>query len=266
MRLLAPALATNVFVLLAGPREAAGRAYLSTLWHRIGTALGLDLPVERLGVPRDLPSDAGLGSLGAGLVAGRERRDAGVWQACVRVEYDVACVSLLMAPGRQRSGWDCGGAWADLQNQLDIIGTGTRSPVVLGESRVFCALSTGRSGRLTELCSSHAAARADWLVAGERRDIARRRLRGKGLGAERGNRRPAAAPADSGGAGGRTDRGRTPDLGGWPGRTCPTDPAPATRSEAPLPDSRLRTGARLWPNLREARHAGGGAARGRERG
>lgn len=151
MRLLAPALATNVFVLLAGPWEAAGRAYLSTLWHRIGTVLGLDLPVERLGVPRDLPSDAGLGRLGGGLVAGRERRDTGVWQACVRVEHDVACVSLLMAPARQRSGRDCGGVWADLQKRLDVIGAGAQRAVVLGESRVFCALSTGRSGRLTEL-------------------------------------------------------------------------------------------------------------------
>jgi CASPASE and TPR Repeat-Associated N-terminal domain len=99
-------LATNVFVLLAVPREAGGRAYLSALWHRIGTVLGLDLPIERLGVPRDLSSAAVLGRLGGGLVAGRERRDAGVWQACVRVEHDVACVSLLMAPARQQSGRD----------------------------------------------------------------------------------------------------------------------------------------------------------------
>jgi hypothetical protein len=151
MRLLAPALATNVFVLLAGPWEAAGRAYLNTLWRRIGTAFGLDLPVERLGVPRDLPFAAGLGRLGAGLVAGRERRDAGVWQACVRVEHDIACVSLLMAPARPWPGRDCGGVWADLQNRLDVIMAGAQPAVVLGESRVFCALSAGRSGRLTEL-------------------------------------------------------------------------------------------------------------------
>jgi SEFIR domain len=151
MRLLAPALATNVFVLLAGPWEAAGRAYLSTLWRQIGAAFDLDLPVERLGVPRDLPFAVGLGRLGAGLVAGRERRDPGVWQACVRVEHDIACVSLLMAPARRRSGRDCGGVWADLQNRLDVIMAGAHPAVVLGESRVFCALSAGRSGRLTEL-------------------------------------------------------------------------------------------------------------------
>lgn len=168
MRLLAPALATNVFVMLDGPREAAGRVYLSTLWGRIGSVLGLDLPVERLGVPRDLPSDAGLGSLGAGLVAGRERRDTGVWQACVRLEHDIACVSLLMAPARQRSGRDCGSVWADLQNRLDVIGFGAQQAVVLGESRVFCALSTGRSRRLAELVrAAPSPGLAGWWLAND---------------------------------------------------------------------------------------------------
>lgn len=129
--MIAPALLTYVQVPLEGPHAAQGRAWLDEAWRVLGDELGFTEPVPGLGVgvaPRE----------GSGLLAARQRPDEEVWQASLRLEHDVLCLAVMMAPSRDR---DVAQAWEQLERELAVLGRPTRG--ALGETRILLALSTG---------------------------------------------------------------------------------------------------------------------------
>ncbi|MET9227605.1 CATRA conflict system CASPASE/TPR repeat-associated protein [Lentzea sp. NPDC003310] len=124
--MIAPALLAYFLVPLEGPHAARGRDWLTGAWRVLGEELGFTDPVPGLGVGTE---PAG----GTELLAARQRPGEEVWQASVRLEHDVHCLTVMMAPARDR---DCGAAWAELETALDRLGH-----PVLGEVRVLLALS-----------------------------------------------------------------------------------------------------------------------------
>lgn len=131
--MIAPALLVYFHVPLEGPYAGEGRAWLDEAWRLLGDELGFTDPVPRLGVGIALRD-------GQGLLAARQRDGREVWQASVRLEHDVLCLTVMMAPPRNR---DCGETWAELERELARLGRPSRG--VLGETRILLALSTGES-------------------------------------------------------------------------------------------------------------------------
>lgn len=131
--MIAPALLAYFHVPLEGPHAGEGRAWLSEAWRVLGAELGFTEPVPGLGVGVELGE-------GPGLLAARQRVDQEVWQASVRLEHDVLCLAVMMAPPRER---DCAEAWEELERELVRLGRPSRG--VLGETRILLALSTGES-------------------------------------------------------------------------------------------------------------------------
>ncbi|MEV6239126.1 CATRA conflict system CASPASE/TPR repeat-associated protein [Lentzea sp. NPDC051838] len=129
--MIAPALLTFFQVPVEGPHAAAGRAWLDEAWRVLGDELGFTGPVPGLGVGVDLRD-------GPGLLAARQRDGHEVWQASVRLEHDVLCLTVMMAPARDR---DCAEVWLELERELARLGQ--PSAGVLGETRILMALSTG---------------------------------------------------------------------------------------------------------------------------
>lgn len=148
MSLTAPALLTYLYLPLATSNGKSGYARLDALWRRIAEDFGLDRPVDGLGVATDMPTEfAQLDRGGSWLVAARENRGAEVWQAWVRVEHNVSCLGLMMAPPRTD---DCAVAWQELERRLDRVVTPERSDDILGESRLFLALTTESATAVAE--------------------------------------------------------------------------------------------------------------------
>lgn len=143
MNLTAPALLTYSYFPLTGPHVADGRRQLDLFWRRLQDDLGFDAPVDELGVPDALPPpDVPLYGTGSRLVAARQRRAGEVWQAYARIEHDVLCAAVMMAPPRTS---DPAATWARLEANLDPMPN-----AVLGESRLFLALATGGKDTVAE--------------------------------------------------------------------------------------------------------------------
>jgi hypothetical protein len=134
MSLVAPALLSYTYLPLTGPRAAAAEGQLRLLWRRIRDDLGLDVPIDGLAVPADLPEVLGYGD--SRLLAACERRTDDAWQAAVRVEYDVLCLIMMLAPPRST---DTAATWRDLEQRLAGISDG--ADAVIGAARLFLALT-----------------------------------------------------------------------------------------------------------------------------
>ncbi|SFR29739.1 SEFIR domain-containing protein [Lentzea waywayandensis] len=126
--MIAPALLAYFHIPLEGPNAAEGRAWLDEAWRVLGEELGFTEPVPGLGAGTEL-------SGGTGLLAARQRDGDEVWQASVRLEHDVRCLTVMMAPPRDR---DCAEAWAGLEAELARLGRPAAG--VLGETRILLAL------------------------------------------------------------------------------------------------------------------------------
>lgn len=129
--MIAPALLAYFHLPLEGRHAADARAWLDEAWRVLGDDLGFTEPVPGLGVGVD-PHD------GSGLLAARQRPGEEVWQASVRLEHDVYCLTVMMAPPRDQ---DCARTWTALE--ADLARLGQPSPGVLGETRILLALSNG---------------------------------------------------------------------------------------------------------------------------
>lgn len=136
MTLSAPALLTYSYFPLTGPSVAAGREQLDLLWRHLAGELGFDAPIDTLDVPMALPLPHDpLSGNRSRLLAARQRLAQEVWQAYVRIEHDVLCLAVMMAPPRTSSPAQ---TWARLEASLP-----PASDAALGESRLFLALGTG---------------------------------------------------------------------------------------------------------------------------
>ena len=140
--LTAPGLLVHVFLAADGPDAAAGWERLRSLWHVVTCQFGLDRPIPSLDVPTRLPPENVLPADGVGLLTAAECGEASVWQASVRAEHDVLCLTLMMAPPRDR---DCARAWTDLEHAWREVVADLPPEGVLGETRIFLALVSHRS-------------------------------------------------------------------------------------------------------------------------
>ncbi len=145
-----PSFLVHTFVTVAGADAAAGWAHLRRRWPAVAGAFDLTRPVPGLGVGVDLP-DEPPDRAGGQTVAAAGRPGPGIWQAVVRLEDNVAALSVMAAPA-VTGGADAtsaaaatGGAdavWADLEAAWTAADGGWEDlPAgVLGEARLFLGL------------------------------------------------------------------------------------------------------------------------------
>ncbi|MFP8940346.1 CATRA conflict system CASPASE/TPR repeat-associated protein [Streptomyces fenghuangensis] len=144
--LRAEALGVHLFVLTGGAHRDRALALLEEVWDGCGTVLGMTDPVERTGVAvqpesgwESLPGPASTGA--AGLLAARRRPGSGVWQAALRRERDVLCLSVMLAPAAEESlGWrELDARWSAVLPAGDTLEGRPRSRGVLGVARLYLA-------------------------------------------------------------------------------------------------------------------------------
>jgi CASPASE and TPR Repeat-Associated N-terminal domain len=124
------ALVVHVFVAADGTDQAADLAHVEKIWQACGESLGMTGAVPGAGVEWD------------GTLAARTRPGSGVYQAVLRREHDVFCLSAVLEPAR-----DSGIGWADLDRQWSAV-IGPPSPGTLGVVRVLIGPETPDSPAL----------------------------------------------------------------------------------------------------------------------
>jgi hypothetical protein len=128
-------LLVHVLAPLDGPSAATAHAHIAALWEGCRDRLGFTAEVVGAGVPTDLPRTAEPRP-GARLLAARERRDDGVQQAVLRVDHDVLCLSVMLAPRPEPGVLD----WAALDRRWREVADhagGWTHPSLLGATRAY---------------------------------------------------------------------------------------------------------------------------------
>ncbi|MGD0561196.1 MAG: CATRA conflict system CASPASE/TPR repeat-associated protein [Streptosporangiaceae bacterium] len=125
--LTAPALLAHLFL-----KGASG-----SVWDDITGQLGLDQRVPGLQVPVRLSGP--LSCAGTGLLAAAERGDPSVWQASAWAADGLLGITVMLAPPRYQ---DCQRTWHELEQAWERATMGIDPEVILGESRVFLALTS----------------------------------------------------------------------------------------------------------------------------
>jgi CASPASE and TPR Repeat-associated protein len=118
------ALLVHVFVAADGAHQTADLAYVQKLWQACGDSLGMTGEVPGIGVEWHGP------------VAARTRPGVGVYQAILRRENDVFCLSVMMEPDR-----DAGIGWTDLEQQWLAV-LGPPPPGMLSVATIFIGSQT----------------------------------------------------------------------------------------------------------------------------
>jgi hypothetical protein len=134
------ALVVHVFVAASGEHPAADLAYVRKLWQGCGDVLGMTDAVPGIGI----------GIEWDGAFAARTRPGEGVYQAVLRCEHDVFCLSVMMEPER-----GAGIGWADLERQWTGA-TGPPSSGTLGVAKLLIGPDT---------VSPRKEVRGDWRAA-----------------------------------------------------------------------------------------------------
>jgi len=136
--LTAPALLAWVFLSAEEPFAEEGWQRLRALWIQLGARFGMDQAIPALDVPAGLsdspPADQ---PRRRRLVAAAESGQAGIWQAALRHQNRVWCLSVMLAPPRPGDGTDTAQAWARLRDAWPDTGDG---PGHLGETLAFLGL------------------------------------------------------------------------------------------------------------------------------
>ncbi|WP_131831519.1 CATRA conflict system CASPASE/TPR repeat-associated protein [Pseudofrankia asymbiotica] len=86
----------HLFAPTDGPRAVAAYAYLREVWAGCREHLGMAEPVAALGLPVVMPRSVPASP--DGLLAAQERPGDEVFQAVVRLEHDLVCLSAVLAP------------------------------------------------------------------------------------------------------------------------------------------------------------------------
>ncbi|MFB7168080.1 CATRA conflict system CASPASE/TPR repeat-associated protein [Streptomyces sp. NPDC056242] len=187
--LQAEALGVHLFVVTTGDDRHDALAFVRNLWNTCGEMLGMTVPVEGTGTglePGDgwdacLPGAAGNADVRGtrGLLAARKRPGTGVWQAALRREHDVLCLSVMLAPDAAD-----GLGWMELDAQWsEVVRAQRHEAGVLGSARLYLArlaepdpplppngLSVASEGPLTAYVRTHAPTADDastgWPYAG----------------------------------------------------------------------------------------------------
>jgi nucleoside phosphorylase len=137
-RLTAPALLAHVFLAHGRHQAQAARDCQRTLWDEIIRRFALGQGIGGLGVPRQLSSADAVPSAGFVLLAAAECEQPAVWQATAWVADGLLGLTVMMAPDRQR---DCAAAWRELEAAWAAVTEGIAPELLLGESRIFLALT-----------------------------------------------------------------------------------------------------------------------------
>lgn len=155
--LVAPELVVHVFAPVDGPHAPATHDYLHRLWEACGDRFGMRSPIDGLGLPRELPVLSGLdlSRVRAGLAA-RGRHGAGVFQALLRREHDVLCLSVMLAPSSPGlpgspgpAGADPSAGWASLHGQWAQISEPPPESL-LGVAEVYQGMLAGPASEQVE--------------------------------------------------------------------------------------------------------------------
>ncbi|MFB9602341.1 CATRA conflict system CASPASE/TPR repeat-associated protein [Streptomyces roseofulvus] len=139
----------HLFVVTTGDDQHDALAFVRNLWNMCGEMLGMTVPVEGTGTglePGDgwdacLPGAVGSVDVRGTqrLLAARKRPGPGVWQAALRREHDVLCLSVMLAPDAAD-----GLGWAELDARWSGVVRAARTAQrheagVLGSSRLYLA-------------------------------------------------------------------------------------------------------------------------------
>ncbi|WP_328941376.1 BN6_48550 family protein [Streptomyces sp. NBC_00250] len=139
----------HLFVVTTGDDRHDALAFVRNLWDTCGEVLGMAVPVEGTGTEVEpgggwdacLPGAAGSADVRGtqGLLAARRRPGPGVWQAALRREHDVLCLSVMLAPDAAD-----GLGWAELDAQWSRVVRTARSTQrheagVIGSARLYLA-------------------------------------------------------------------------------------------------------------------------------
>ncbi|MEU1710954.1 CATRA conflict system CASPASE/TPR repeat-associated protein [Streptomyces sp. NPDC005706] len=139
----------HLFVVTTGDDRHDALAFVRNLWNTCGEMLGMTVPVEGTGTGLELgdgwdtclPGAAGSADVRGtrGLLAARKRPGPGVWQAALRREHDVLCLSVMLAPDAAD-----GLGWAELDAQWSGVVRASRNTQrheagVLGSARLYLA-------------------------------------------------------------------------------------------------------------------------------
>jgi len=141
-RLTAPELLVHLFLTARRQDPAESWERFRSVWQHVTGQLGLDRAIEPLGVPWLLPpappeGEAGTGP-GAMILAAAERDTERIWQAAAWAQHDALCLTVMMAPARQR---DCAAAWPELERAWAAARPAILPGALLGEARLFLALA-----------------------------------------------------------------------------------------------------------------------------
>ena len=141
--LTAPALLAWAFLAAEDPFAGEGWQRLRTLWSELGTRFGMGQAIPALDVPAGLSAGPPADRPARRLLAAVESVQAGVWQAALRLDDRIWCLSAMLAPPRSEDGADTAEVWARLRDAWPGIGDG---PGHLGETLAFLGLYPDGAG------------------------------------------------------------------------------------------------------------------------
>jgi nucleoside phosphorylase len=141
--LTAPGLLAHVFLAAPSQDARAGWKRLRSLWHDVTREFGLDRSIPRLTDNRLLPLEHALPDGAPVVLAAAESSESGIWQALAWADHSVLCLTVMLAPPRDR---DCARAWGDTERAWEAATAGLAPDGVLGEARILLALLAGPFG------------------------------------------------------------------------------------------------------------------------